>query len=340
MKLKNTDWLNTCYVQNKDEEGIMLKSIVSTLKDRGPSVTISAVVNALRINVDRYVLKRKIVKRKIHDYKMYLDSDDMGLCRSLILFGTREVDHKILLEMIAKPGMVVLDIGANIGYYALMELGLIGKQGTLIAIEPSPANVKLLNKNLELNNYSDIKVIDGAISDKSEKKDFFLADQGNLNTFHATGTGLQHLTGEVVEVNSYTVPEVVGQTAGKLDLIRMDVEGHEVEVLNGMYDKVLSGELRPTIIFETHLSRYSESHNMKLTLKSYFDAGYVTKYIASSYERGSEIIESRGYIGSDPIPTDGVNRKIFDNISDEDAIDFICNVGGARTVVLMPMKNS
>lgn len=313
----------------------MFSSFFQTLKARGFSVAIAAVFNAIRIAFESKIFGKKYVKRNIHDYKMYLDSNDMGLCRSLILFGTREVDHKILLEKIARPGMTVLDIGANIGYYALMELGLIGESGKLIAVEPSPKNIEIFNMNLALNGISGIRVIDGAISDKSEKKDFHLAEQGNLNTFHATGTGLKHLTGEVVEVDSYTVSQVM-EGEGSLDLIRMDVEGHEVEVMTGMLESVREGTLKPTIIFETHLSRYGKEHDMESVLKAYFSEGYTTRYLASSYEGGTKIVEARGYTGSDPIPTDGVNRKIFENIEDHDAIDFICNTGGARTVVLQP----
>ena len=44
-----------------------------------------------------------------------------GISRSLILFGTREVDHKIILERVLEPDMTVFDIGANIGYHVLME---------------------------------------------------------------------------------------------------------------------------------------------------------------------------------------------------------------------------
>jgi len=312
---------------------MIFNSFIETIKDRGIIVAVSAAINLVRLTIEKQLLRRKYVIRKIHTYKMYLDTSDMGLCRSLILFGTREVDHKILLENIAKPGMTVLDIGANIGYYALMEKELIGNSGKLITVEPSPKNIKIFRKNLDLNNISDINIIEGAISDKSEKKTFHLADQGNLNTFHATGTGLKHLTGEVVEVNSYTVPEIL-QGGSDLDLIRMDVEGHEVEVLNGMLEKVKSGELKPKIIFETHLTRYGANHDMSSTLRNYFNAGYRVQYIASSWQKGSEIIESRGYKGSAPIATDGVYRKIFENISNDDAIDFICNVGGARTVVV------
>lgn len=313
----------------------MFKNFFITINDRGLIVAVSAALNTIRYAIERYLLKKTFVMRNIHNYKMYLDATDMGLCRSLILFGTREVDHKILLEKITKPGMTVLDIGANIGYYALMELKLIGDKGKLIAVEPSPKNIEIFKNNLDLNGISSVRIVEGAISDKEEKKDFHLAEQGNLNTFHATGTGKQHLTGEVIEVNSYTIPQIM-KDEGSLDLIRMDVEGHEVEVLNGMLDEVKSGKLKPMIIFETHLSRYGSEHDMVAVLKSYFSAGYTTRYLASSYEGGSELVESKGYKGSSPIATDGVHRKIYENIKDNDAIDFICNIGGARTVVLMP----
>ena len=171
---------------------MMFNSLIETIKARGSVIAIRAVLNVVWLAIEKQLLGREYVVRNIHDYKMYLDASDMGLCRSLILFGTREVDHKILLEKIAKPGMSVLDIGANIGYYALMELGLIGGKGKLVAVEPSPKNIEILRKNLKLNGFSGVKIVDGAISDKTEKKDFHLADQGNLNTIHETGTGVKH----------------------------------------------------------------------------------------------------------------------------------------------------
>ena len=88
---------------------------------------------------------------------MFLDLQDRGISRTLLLFGERELEHKKMLEEVLEPGMSVLDIGANIGYYALMELNLIGKTGNLIAVEPSPSNVDLLKRNLSLNGYLGLK---------------------------------------------------------------------------------------------------------------------------------------------------------------------------------------
>ena len=313
----------------------MLHSAYITLRDRSAGVLASAAWHLARGNLHQHVLGHRFVERRVHDYRLLLDLDDRGISRSLLLFGTREVDHKIILERVVEPGMTVFDIGANIGYYVLMELGLIGGAGCLVAVEPSPANVELLKRNLALNNYREIAVIESAVSDQPGSKLFHLSHESNLNTFHDVGSGVNHLSGEQITVRTVTVPDLAAEF-GPPDLIRMDVEGHEVEVIGGMLDAIRDGAMAPMILFETHLSRYSDDHDMAAVVAALFALGYTTRYLASSYQRGTTIIEARGYHGSDPIPTDGVERVIFENIADNDAIDFICRTGGARTVLLAP----
>ena len=132
-----------------------------------------------------------------------------------------------------------------------MELNLLNSTGQLIAIEPFPQNVSLLKQNLALNGYSKaIPIIEGAISDAPSKKLFHLSSHSNLGTFHPEGSGSEFITGTTIEVSTYSIPEIA-QTYGPPDLIRMDVEGHEVEVINGMLDAIRSGIMRPKIIFET-----------------------------------------------------------------------------------------
>lgn len=311
----------------------MLGSAYITLKHRGPSVLFNAVVNSVGANLQKLFFGRRFIKRRIHNYRMLLDLEDRGISRSLILFGTRELDHKIILEKVLKPGMAILDIGANLGYYVLMELGLIGPSGRMVAIEPSPSNIELLQRNLALNGYRDIPIVAGAVSDTSGEREFFLAHQSNLHTFHTTGSGAKHLSGQTVSVRTYTVPEIA-ETYGKPDLIRMDVEGHEVEVFNGLLPSIERGEMCPMIIFETHLSRYGAEHDMQTPLRRLFAAGYCVRYIASSSEHGTALIDARGYCGVERVRTDDVERVIYENISNDDAIDLICKTGGGRTVLL------
>jgi FkbM family methyltransferase len=309
----------------------LIHSAIRTLADRGAGAVAKAIAYHVVGQLKRAGGSRFFEKR-IYDYRMLLDLEDRGISRTLLLFGKRELEHKEMLERVLKPGMNVLDIGANIGYYALMELRLIGPTGRLVAVEPSPSNVELLQRNLALNGYTGIEVHQAAISDQPGVKPFFLSEMSNLNTFHDNGTGLLHLSGKTVDVRTATVPEIMNGRA--LDLIRMDVEGHEVEVINGLLPAIERGETSPMIIFETHLSRYGADHDIEAPLRRLFALGYKVRLAGSSSERGTRVIEARGYKGGAPIRSDGVVRRLFQDIAADDAIDLICREGGIRTVLL------
>tara|TARA_Y100000741_G_scaffold339361_1_gene300151 strand:+ start:143 stop:1093 length:951 start_codon:yes stop_codon:yes gene_type:complete len=278
------------------------------------------------------ILNKKFITKKIYNYKMLLDLYDKGISRTLLLFGKRELEHKKMLENIIKPEMTVLDIGANIGYYSLMMLELMGNKGKLIAVEPSPSNIEILRKNLLLNKYNDIEVHNAAISDENGTKKFFLSEMSNLNTLNYTEKKSLNLTGETINVKTLTVPQIM--EGRNLDLIRMDVEGHEVEVLNGLIPNIGVNNLYPSIIFETHRSRYNNEHSMENTLKNLFAKNYKVSMLGSTSKEGTKKIEAKGYIGTESIQTDEYERVIFKNIKEQDAIDLICNEGGVRCAVL------
>ena len=278
------------------------------------------------------ILNKKFITKKIYNYKMLLDLYDKGISRTLLLFGKRELEHKKMLEDIIKPEMTVLDIGANIGYYSLMMLELMGNKGKLIAVEPSPSNIEILRKNLLLNKYNDIEVHNAAISDENGTKKFFLSEMSNLNTLNYTEKKSLNLTGETINVKTLTVPQIM--EGRNLDLIRMDVEGHEVEVLNGLIPNIGVNNLYPSIIFETHRSRYNNEHSMENTLKNLFAKNYKVSMLGSTSKEGTKKIEAKGYIGTESIQTDEYERVIFKNIKEQDAIDLICNEGGVRCAVL------
>ena len=94
------------------------------------------------------VLGVKTMKRNVFNYRLYLDTADRGLSRTLFLFGKREIDHYKMLQGILEPGMQILDIGANIGYYAIMESLVIGPGGRVTAIEPMLPNIEMLKRNI------------------------------------------------------------------------------------------------------------------------------------------------------------------------------------------------
>ena len=315
-----------------------LASAFATAIDRGPLIMTQAAGRLAMAEAQKRFLNRRYLLRRIHSYRMLLDTEDSGLSRSLLLFRTREVDHKVMLERILRPGMMVFDIGGNIGYYPLMELSLLNGSGRMVVVEPSPANVELLKKNLALNGYHGVPVIEAAVSDKPGTRTFYLSKQSNLGTFHPIGTGASTLSGDTVAVETTTVPALAKQY-GAPDLLRMDVEGHEVEVINGMLDDIRGGNYAPIIIFETHLSRYSDEHDMAATLRALFALGYAVPLLSSSSDHGTERLKALGYRPGERIATDGIHRTLFSDIKPDDAIDIICRTGGARTVVLSKRPN-
>lgn len=310
----------------------MIFSIFHVLVRRGFFALISAITGAT-VGAIFKLIGRRFLQRRVYDYRMWLDLKDTGISRGLLLFGNRELEHREMLLRIIRPGMTIFDVGANIGYYAIMESKLVGDGGRVIAVEPSQTNIELLQRNLNLNSLSNVSVLSGAVSDKVGKAKFHLSYQSNLNTFHDVGSGREHLSGQTIDVETLTITDLA-QTFGAPDLIRMDVEGHEVAVLNGAMKAIKSGKIRPTVIFETHLSRYSSTNDMAAVLKQMFDLGYEVSLAASSWEGGSKIVESLGYKSEMIVRTDGNIRKIFSEISKEDAIRLICETGGLRTVVL------
>lgn len=311
----------------------MLTSVFRVLRHKGPIGLLNTFYYVAKIGIYRHLLGRRYMRKRIFNWWMDLDIDDRGICRTLLLFGRREEDHRIILEKVLKEGMTVFDIGANIGYYPLMEHQLVGRTGRVVAIEPSPFNVELLKRNLALNGCDDDSVLPIAISDQSGNKPLLISKMSNLNTFHDRTDGGGHLSGEIVDVETRSVPDLAAEF-GPPDLIRMDVEGHEVEVINGMLEAIEMGEMAPMIIFEVHIRHYTPEHDMVEPLQRLFACGYGVRYAASSSARGTELVNARGYCGGPPTATDFMTRVIYENIGDEDALDIICRSAGLRTVLL------
>ena len=276
----------------------------------------------------------KTMKKKVFNYKLYLDTGDRGLSRTLFLFGRREIDHYKMLQEILKPGMKILDIGANIGYYAIMESKMIGPTGRITAIEPMLPNIQMLRRNIRLNGITNIEVVHGAVSESAGTGQMYMSSHSNLHTFHKDGSAAAYLASTPVDVPTLTLRDAAALQGTQVELIRMDVEGHEVEILGQLVDLVRENVMTPQVIFETHLSRYTSDNDFVPVLNDLFALGYTVRTAASSSESGTKHVKALGYEGSAPFYSDFGTRALFNNISNEHAVDLICNTGGLRTVLL------
>lgn len=202
---------------------------------------------------------------KVNGSLMYIDFNDEGISRQLCIHKKRERFSTDYMKEIVREQDTIIDIGANSGYYALLESRLAHK-GTVYAIEPVPKNVWLLNQNIELNNYRNISVHRFAIGDRNGRGEMYLYEKGNLCSF--TKNIQNKFTGKmsvpIMTLDSFIEKYVSGDPA----LIRMDVEGYEYEIIKGMTNILKSN--KPMILFiELHpfMMSKEDMNNLIETLK-------------------------------------------------------------------------
>lgn len=176
-------------------------------------------------SLNRMIISRLTPNRaEIMGHVMYLDPvDSLHITRNN---GVYEPLETSVVQGNVKPGDVVVDAGANIGYYTLLLARLVGPQGKVIAIEPDPDNFALLKKNVEANGYRNVTLIQKAISDGA----------GKVKLYRSIRSTAQHslaASGEndpYVEVDLGRLDDLVPDS---INFMKIDVEGAEVGAMNG-----------------------------------------------------------------------------------------------------------
>ncbi|MEX0918575.1 MAG: FkbM family methyltransferase [Candidatus Paceibacterota bacterium] len=191
-----------------------------------------------------------IVTQNINGYKMQLDlREDEGISKDLFLHKKREhLSTDFLINSnILNEGDFVLDAGANIGYYALLESNLVGNTGAVYAVEPAQKNFQALTKNVELNNSINVKVYNLAMGSKPGKEIIYINKKGNQSSMiYRQDENIK----DKEEVNTTTVDIFIREEMKQSPkLIRMDVEGYEYAILEGMSDTL---KTNPILFIEFH----------------------------------------------------------------------------------------
>ncbi len=281
--------------------------------------------------------KRHYRKVAINGRPMLIDARDSGISKALFIYGVRERDQMHIIEHFLASGATVLDIGANIGYYVLFASAVAGEGGRIIAYEPSKENYNLLQRNIELNNLTErVSINNAAVSNKSGKSRFYISDKSNLHTLNPThykGSSKREPDEKSTEVATANIYEIINEHRD-IQFIRMDIEGHEVEVLDGFVKAARDLKVYPDVLFETHFRKYdARHHDIGGVLQELFALGYYPKILTATDEKRTEL-RQRGYIPKTTVYTDRACKDIYEGVSCEDALDFICAVDVAKAVLL------
>jgi FkbM family methyltransferase len=198
------------------------------------------------LGLDKYVLLEFNVPK--YDYKFY----------SLI---TRKIENFLIEDMYnsmsaheddiiehfsPKQGDIVVDIGAAFGFYTIISSKRVGINGKVLAIEAHPSNFGMLNRNIKLNQLTNVIPLNYAVYSKETKIKLY----NNYSIMHERIEG--EPTTKFVEVNANTLDYILQQQQViQVNWIKIDVEGAELEVLKGAQN-VLSKSKDISLLIEVH----------------------------------------------------------------------------------------
>jgi len=178
-----------------------------------------------------------------------------------------------LLLRYLRPGGVLLDIGANIGYYTVLGAVLVGKSGRVIAYEPDEENYRLLEENLIINGIDNVHPFQLAVADYNGSADIYLSkdNRGDHRLFDC-GDGRDKKRTRVVKGGEH-----FSAISGRVDFIKIDTQGSEYHVIKGFQDVIFKNRKHLAMVVELWpygLRMADVSADQLLTLLSDFDMAF------------------------------------------------------------------
>lgn len=156
---------------------------------------------------------------------------------------SREEPEEWLMETLLS-GMTVIDVGAHQGRYAIQFSRRVGEAGLVVAVEPEPRNLELLSRNLELNEIHNVRAIRAACW--SCRESLQLLRSTTLDLSRVSKSSKEH--GDLIGL---PLDDLVEELAlRRVDQVKIDVEGAELEVLDG--GRKMLREFRPRVFVECH----------------------------------------------------------------------------------------
>ena len=206
-------------------------------------------------------------------------------------FGMFEPWSFSVCDRVAKPGMVVVELGACYGALTIHLSRLVGPTGRVYAFEPFPKYYSILCRNVALNQLDNVECINLAIAPRGvERIDF---DSAAINPYGSLGeiSGYQYPTPPVVpgagdarrdRVPCMTLPDFMDSRNISMDLLFMDVEGCEVGVVADVEPVLRACGARPIVYMETHAQFYgfAERDRMREVLT---ESGYKIETIGGHW---------------------------------------------------------
>jgi len=193
-------------------------------------------------------------------------------------FGFKELERDNLFKAL-KPGDVVIDVGANMGEFSLKVSQLVGERGKVISFEPDPVNFQRLQTNFSLN---------PELAARIEVHNVGLGEfpgTVNLSVVNESNRGMNRVVKDALNFNSITINTldniVLSGQLTKLDWIKIDVEGFEMNVLKGAEQAIL--QFKPSLFIELDDKNLREQNSSASDLVNWLtERGYIVTIAQSN----------------------------------------------------------
>jgi len=180
-------------------------------------------------------------------FAIRVDPADYAVGHTVALTGSYEPEVSATMREVLSEGATFVDIGANIGWFSLLAASLVGPTGRVIAIEPNPRNVALLRQSAKDNGFENIDVVAVALGDRPGAA-ALETDGSNGRLILVNGPPAEAVEASFV-VATFPLDTILGEVgAGRVDAIKIDVEGAEPLVLRGATRTI--SESRPVLVSE------------------------------------------------------------------------------------------
>jgi len=202
----------------------------------------------LNCRIKRYKLDKLIPDKhylvRCPGGKIYLNLRENKSEREKFI-GYYEYQKTNLFKKMVKPGMTILDIGTNKGYFSLLSAKKMDDDGQVLSFEPHPKNCYWIKKSISVNGYKSIKLFQVALSNKNGEMRLFVGAKSG----HHSLVRNQELGS--IAISTRKLDDILAeQKISKVDLIKIDVEGAEIQVLEGA-NKLLAQQ-SPKLLIDIH----------------------------------------------------------------------------------------
>jgi FkbM family methyltransferase len=179
--------------------------------------------------------KEVVVGAMTAGFRMHLH---LGDPQERLMYFSGEYEHLTanVFKMALRPGDIVIDGGANIGYYSLLSATMVGQEGSVHAFEPIPDTFDALTANVAVNNFVRIHLNQTALSDHAGELQFEVPL--DKQTHQPLRTGARQVLlgdGPVTRVLATTLDDyAASRDIAHIRLVKLDLEGGELEAVKGM----------------------------------------------------------------------------------------------------------